>query len=275
MIKSVYLGSDNPTTVTFYRNGSVIDFTGVMRCAVSFRESDVIVDTSVVEQATLITVDANGVGVFDFGQLTIPAGVYSAQFTVYDALHDDGQVIVGYDDGLKFKFIEPYDFDLVVQDELGSQTEANAYIDLVFFKSYHNIRGNDYHSYDDFEIKRAIVRATDYVDVRFNFISTKLTEAQNTYWPRYGFDVIPRALREAVAEYALRALSANINPDPDNLNGGRLVKRKSEGLTPISESIEYEESSGVFMMPNYPAADEKLKQAGLIRSSTVNFLMRG
>jgi len=275
MIKSVYLGTDNPTNVTFYRDGVVIDFSGVTRSVVEFRETDVVVDTDVVGQQALISLDSNGVGVFDFGGLAILPGVYSAQFTVYDALHDDGQIIVGYDDGLKFKFVQQYEFDLVVQDASGSQTEANAYIDLAFFKSYHNMRGGDYSSYDDFEIKRAIVKATDYVDLRFDFVSSPLTSTQNTYWPRVGYDVIPRALREAVAEYALRALSANINPDPENLSGGRLIKSKSEGMNPFSESVTYDESSGVFMMPNYPAADEKIKKAGLIKSTTVSFLMRG
>lgn len=275
MIKLVYIGTSNPTVVTFYRDGELIDFSAVDRFLAEFRENDVVVDTTVEGQENLITSTSPGIVTFNFGDIGLESGVYSLQFTVYDPTHYEGQIVVGFDDNLKFRFVEQYAFDLVVQDDLGTQTDANAYIDIDYFKLYHNQRGGDFHSYDDFEIKRAIVRATDYVDLRFDFVSTPLTETQNTYWPRVGYSVLPRALREAVAEYALRALTANINPDPENLSGGRLIKSKSEGMSPFSESVTYDESSGAFMMPNYPAADEKIKKAGLIKNASVNFLMRG
>jgi hypothetical protein len=274
-VKTVYLGRDNPTVVTFYKSGEVIDFSVMDRYIVKFRENDLIVDTDELAFSGLISGTNQGVVSFNFSELNIEAGTYTLEFTAYDPLHDDGQIIVDYDHDLKFRFIADYDFDLVVQNDSGTETNANSYIDIAYFKSYHRPRGNNFHIADDFEIKQALVRATDYLDIRFQFVSSKSTETQNTQWPRYGYDIIPRAIKEAVAEYAFRALSVNLNPDPENLSGGRLVKKKSEGITPISESIEYEESSGVFQMPDYPAADEKIRRAGLIQNSSTRFLMRG
>lgn len=274
-VKTVYLGRDNPTVVTFYKSGEVIDFSVMNRYIVKFRENDLIVDTDELAFSGLISGTNQGVVSFNFGELNIEAGTYTLEFTAYDPLHDDGQIIVDYDHDLKFKFIEDFDFELVVQDDEGTETDANTYIDLTYFKSYHRKRGNDYHNYDDFQIKTALVRAIDYLDSRFEFVSQEKNTTQNTKWPRIGFDIIPRVIKEAQAEYAFRALSANLNPDPQNISNGRLIKSKTEQLTPISETVTYEDSSGVYMMPDYPAADEKIKKAGLVQSGNVLFLMRG
>lgn len=275
MIKTVYLGKDNPTIVTFYKNGTVINFAVVTRFVVKFRENDLVVDTDQPEYTDLITGDNQGKVSFKFGNLAIEPSTYTIELTIYDPDHTDGQIIVDYTHDLKFKFIENFDFDLVIQDSEGTQTESNSYIDIDYFKSYHRIRGNDYQSYDDFQIKTALVKSLDYIDLRFDFVSSEKTNSQNTKWPRAGYDIIPRAIKEAQAEYALRALSININPDPENISGGRLIKSKTEGFTPISESIEYESNTADFLMPNYPAADEKIRRAGLIKSSSIKFLMRG
>lgn len=278
MIKTVYIGSLNPAQVTFYRGGTAIDFTSVTRMTVEFRETATIIDSDT--NPTMFDWSAGG-GVVDFifGQSAVIAGVYSLKIKMFDSVHPypTGQTLIDFEHDLKFRFVEDYDFDLVVQDDVGSQVDANGYITIDYFKTYHKQRGYFGYDHDDFQIKQAIVLATDFADIRFEYVSFPLTDTQNTKWPRYGFDAIPRALKEAVAEYAKRALIQNINPDPENLSGGRLVKKKSEGLTPMSESVEFDDSSGVFMMPNYPAADEKLKAAGLLASSQngVNWLQRG
>lgn len=62
---------------------------------------------------------------------------------------------------------------LVVQDDLGS-LDANGYITVAFFKSYHDARGNSYSGKTDQQIEYAIIKATDYVDTRFAFRGTKL-----------------------------------------------------------------------------------------------------
>src|SRR3954464_1966504 len=63
---------------------------------------------------------------------------------------------------------------LVVQDDLGS-LNANGYISVAFFKSYHDARGNSYVGKTDQQIEYAIILATDYVDTRFSYRGTKLS----------------------------------------------------------------------------------------------------
>ena len=162
---------------------------------------------------------------------------------------------------------------LVVQNDTGSQAGANAYISVDEFKAYHDDRGNDYSiAADDTAIEYAIIKATDYLDQRFNFVGKKrLGREQTTEWPRsnawdkdrYYITDLPVEVKDACAEYALRAISAVLNPDPDRDATGQLVQSKSETVGPISESVAFVAGS-VFTMPKYPSADQKLIKSGLI-----------
>lgn len=163
---------------------------------------------------------------------------------------------------------------LTVQDNNGSVAGANAYITVEEFKTYHTDRSNAFSSFTDLQIASAIIRATDYLDQRFNFVGKRLQgRNQSTEWPRYdawdrddyAINGIPGEVKEATAEYALRALSAALNPDPERDGTGAAVASKSESVGPISESITYV-SGSVFTMPKYPAADQRLIKAGLTRT---------
>lgn len=165
---------------------------------------------------------------------------------------------------------------LIVQDNTGSVADANAYITVAEFKAYHDDRGGDYSgAADDAAIEAAIIRATDYLDQRFNFVGKKrLGRDQTTAWPRtdawdrdrYYITDVPKEVKDACAEYALRAIAATLNPDPEQTATGAAIQSKSEAVGPISESVTYV-SGAVFTMPKYPAADQKLIKAGLVRSS--------
>lgn len=72
---------------------------------------------------------------------------------------------------------------------------------------------------------------------------------------------IPRDLKHATAEYAVRAHAAALMPDLTTDASGGSVKRKKERVGPIEEETEY--VSGTFLMqrmPPYPAADSLLTQ---------------
>lgn len=165
---------------------------------------------------------------------------------------------------------------LIVQDNTGSVAGANAYITVAEFKAYHDARGGDYSgAADDTALEQAIIRATDYLDQRFNFVGKKrIGRDQTTEWPRtdawdrdrYYITDVPNEVKEACAEYALRAIAATLNPDPDRDASGQLVQSKSESVGPISESVTFV-SGAVFVMPKYPAADQRLIKAGLVRTS--------
>jgi hypothetical protein len=169
---------------------------------------------------------------------------------------------------------------LVLQDNTGTVAGANAYISVAAFKAYHDARGNTYAPGDP-AIEFAIIKATDYLDQRFNFVGRKLAARdQETSWPRmnaYDSDRqlvngIPLEVQEATAEYALRALTAILNPDPTRDASGATVQSKSEQVGPIAQSVTYV-GGAVFIMPKYPAADQRLIKAGLVR--TGGTLIRG
>ena len=170
---------------------------------------------------------------------------------------------------------------LTVQDNNGSVAGANAYITVEEFKTYHTDRGNAFSSFTDERIASAVIRATDYLDQRFNFVGKRLQgRNQSTEWPRYdawdrddyAINGIPPEVKEACCEYALRALAAELNPDPERNASGVAVLSKSEAVGPISESVTFV-GGAVFHMPKYPAADQKLVCAGLVRSGGT--LLRG
>lgn len=160
---------------------------------------------------------------------------------------------------------------IIVQNDGGTAAGANAYIDTDWFKAYHDARGNAYAGTDT-ELEQAIIRATDYLDQRFTFVGKRrLGRDQTTEWPRTSawdrdrryINDVPEEVKEATAEYALRALTETLNPDPDRDPSGRTVHSKSEQVGPISESVTFT-YGGAYTMPAYPAADRKLVKAGLV-----------
>lgn len=163
---------------------------------------------------------------------------------------------------------------LIVQDESGSVVGANSYNNVAEFKAYHDDRGNDWViiADSDVAIEQALIRATDYLDQRFYFVGKrKQGRQQTTEWPRinawdigrYYINGVPFEIKEAVNEYALRALTAPLVTDPDRDSTGGVIHSKSESVGPISESVTYV-GGAAFIMPKYPAADMKLKKTGLV-----------
>lgn len=167
-----------------------------------------------------------------------------------------------------------------VQNDQGTVAGANAYVTVAEFKAYHTDRGNSWSTATDTAIEQGIVKATDYLDYRFRYVGNLLNIDQTTEWPRVGafnrsrFLVagIPDEIKQACSEYALRALSAELNPDPERDASGRTVQSKSEAVGPISESVTYV-AGAVLQMPAYPAADRRLISSGLTRSG--NVVVRG
>lgn len=163
---------------------------------------------------------------------------------------------------------------LTVQDDSGTVADANGYITVLEFQAYHGHRANDVSAYDEDAIAAAIVRASGYLDTRFRFKGRRLNlRDQSTEWPRancYDSDRayvlgVPKEVKDATAEYALRALTAALAPDPEYSTNGAQVQSKSEKVGPIEESTTYVQGSS-FQLPKYPAADLLLTRAGLTES---------
>lgn len=164
---------------------------------------------------------------------------------------------------------------LTAQDSTGRVSGANAYITVAEFKAYHDARAQSYAPATDPDIAAAIIRATDYLDTRFRYVGRKLTgRDQTTEWPRLGawdrdryiVNGIPTQVKDATAEYALRALTAVLAPDPTAAASGAQVESYTKTVDVISESYTFA-NGGNFVMPRYPAADQKLIRTGLVRPS--------
>lgn len=159
-----------------------------------------------------------------------------------------------------------------VQDDTGSVVGANAYASAADFRTYHGDRGTDVTSHTDDAIQKAIVKATDYMDGRWRFRGDKLRLEQRTAWPRslpedddqFFRTGIPVEVKEACFEYALIALSGELNPTPTRDAAGQGIQSKSSTVGPISESVTYV-GGGSYQFPKYPKADRKLK--GLVEQS--------
>lgn len=155
-----------------------------------------------------------------------------------------------------------------VQTALGSVPDANAYIDAPSTIAYWAQRGVVLT--DGPELDAAIIAATDYIDNNFRFIGRKLLgRSQRTQWPRSGaidrdmnlVNGIPYEVVEATAEYAKRVVVDGIDLLPDS-GQEPLVTQRSEEIGPIKESFHYAHPTS----PSYPAADNRMRNAGLLRN---------
>lgn len=170
---------------------------------------------------------------------------------------------------------------LVVQQE-PPVAGANSYTTVQVFKEYHSTRGVDLTPYTDQQIEFGLIKATQFLDVRFEYVGYQYAKGQTTEWPRSSaydkrgdrLDGIPLRVVWATCEYALRAMAADLLADPDRDPTGRAVKSKSEEVGPIKESVEYQDYGG-FQLPVYPLADMLLKSAGLVVSGAAGGISSG
>ena len=87
-------------------------------------------------------------------------------------------------------------------------------------------------------------------------------------WPRTGaYDQqgneivgLPDRLKQAVSEYAVRAISAGLLPDPSVDTYGGRISARTEQVGPIIESYKYDAGSvGTVIFTPYPSADKLLR----------------
>jgi hypothetical protein len=166
--------------------------------------------------------------------------------------------------------------DLIVEDGT-VVADANAYITIAFADSYHELRGNvSWANADEPQKVAAIVQATDYIDSRWRFVGTRDDEDQTLEWPRAGAcdkdgfeqeDNVPTIVKQTVAEYAMRALSASLLPDPEVDPNGKYIIYKREKVGPLEEETRYSNTRSPSFLKPYPAADRRLTASGLVISA--------
>jgi hypothetical protein len=149
--------------------------------------------------------------------------------------------------------------------------DSNAYVGTAFADSYFSDRGVAAWTGDDTTKQQAIIRATDYIETVWSsrFRGQPLTTTQALAFPRDLFNGLPVQLQKATAEYALRALTATLLPDPTSDDSGLKVVSEVKKVGPIETDKTYAADQNVKPIKAYPAADMLLRQlcapAGAIR----------
>lgn len=107
--------------------------------------------------------------------------------------------------------------------------EANSYVTVSFADGYHESRGNSsWAQASQTEKEHALVKASDFVDRHFEFVSEKLTEGQGLKFPRVNPASVPVEVQRATATYALFALSGNLYSSEKTTVVGEIKRQKSK-----------------------------------------------
>lgn len=166
---------------------------------------------------------------------------------------------------------------------------ANSYTTVAFAQAYFDDRGGNA-AWDalagDTDKEYILIKATDYIEKRFSekWIGDKNDNTNELSWPRhnvydrhhrllYTNTEIPPELQKAVAEYAVRAITAALIPDPSTQ--GLEVEEVEKKIGPIEKREKYmkgglrQRSSLVrdSVFKEYPAADLLIEKF-LARSTT-------
>lgn len=151
-------------------------------------------------------------------------------------------------------------------------TDANAYVDVNEFRLYHKTRGNSISAYTSAEIRDAIVKASDYIDRRwrdrFKGQTKGAQNQQRMQFPRVnafyrdGTNIlgVPREIKEATFEFAFRALSATLAPDPLTDSRNQVVEEESKEVGPIKKRIKYSQGGGGFSFKQFPEVEALLRE---------------
>lgn len=158
--------------------------------------------------------------------------------------------------------------------------DANSLAAVAFADAYFAERGVAAWTGTDTVKEQALVRATDYVESRWGKRGRFKGEPQfpdvpqALSFPRTGIGsdgVVPQDVQKAVAEYALRALSGTLAPDPV-VTVGPAVESVRQKVGPIETETRYGNAGSVSSVEfkPYPAADlllrPYLRGAGMVRA---------
>lgn len=154
---------------------------------------------------------------------------------------------------------------IIVEDGTGV-ADANALCSVAFADAYFTDRAIVAWTGSQSTKESALIRATDYIETRYGkrFIGDKADEDQALSWPRWYADPaaeneVPISIKKACAEYALRALTTILAPDPTTDASGRPVTSTREVVGPIETETKFAFNANVVLLKPYPAADMLLK----------------
>lgn len=155
---------------------------------------------------------------------------------------------------------------------------ANSLCSVSFANAYFADRGNAAWKGTDPVKQAALIRATDYVEMRWSARFKGEVQFPDTpqalSFPRedIGYDgQVPEGVQKAIAEYALRALSGPLTTDPTVDVSGLQVQSSRKKVGPIETETSYKEGGTVALFRAYPAADGLIapflkRVGGLVRN---------
>lgn len=170
----------------------------------------------------------------------------------------------------------------VVEDGTGL-TNSNSYNDITFLDVYHTDRNNeDWLELTLQEKEVNAIKATDYIDVRFEYLGQKLKNTQSLEFPRSnlfvdGFQLegVPDILKKAHAELALISVVQTLFNEPTVSERGLFLTKERTQVGPIEEEFEYDPELGLTVTKEFPIPDRLLQKLSTSISANSVFLMRG
>lgn len=125
---------------------------------------------------------------------------------------------------------------LFVEDGTGT-ADADAYVSVAALKAYADARGIAYVGHSDTVLEQKVREATIYIDSRYRYKGSRMLGSQALEYPRAslfdwsGHEVtgVPKRVRDACCELALKALTEDLYVDLDR--GGKI---KSESVGSLS-----------------------------------------
>ena len=150
-------------------------------------------------------------------------------------------------------------------------TDANAYADRTYANTYFTARNIAGWTGANDVKDAALIRATDYIDRRWgaSFVGRREfdNDTNELQWPRVGVydregravEGIPDRLARATCEYALRALTDELMPDPEVSASGLVLSERSK-VGPIETETRYSEGSTAPLLRSYPIADRLIME---------------
>lgn len=156
----------------------------------------------------------------------------------------------------------------IVEDGSGV-VGANSYASVAEADGYFAERGVTTWSGATEAKQSFLIRATDYIELRFGARFQGTVEfpdaPQGLSFPRTGitgYTGVPDCLKRATFEYALRAIAGPLAPDSPLEPTGLQLAAKRTKVGPIETELQYKQSGAGSASPafrSYPTADTQLK----------------
>lgn len=150
--------------------------------------------------------------------------------------------------------------------------DANSYASHAGYVAYHTDRGAPPAETQE-DIEEALIKASDFLGIRYTFKGVKLTASQGLEWPRscaYGaptadypcgvpLEGVPLEVQRATFELAKRALAGELAPDPELNETGQIASGSRIKVGPIEEELTFTGSGPSTWVKRFPSVDRILR----------------